>query len=1628
MTRSSLYFVLVLILLIQLASIIFLRDLHYNNQKYETSDTSLNFSNPKEIFSNPSNDGNLSLKLLSFQSPSILFLVGNEYSLNTIYDIPFYNYMSINLGFNVVYHTANDSYDYTEYDAIVISKSVAEEGTAETLTNATIPILTMEAGTGDEFSLGNGAYGGESSWFSFVYIPTESDLASSVNHYIVENEVPGSVKEVYPAWEAQNYLKGYTAQTYPNGCETVRFAYKDTKYAVGVALEKNDLAYNLLPAPERRVFWGITEADNFLSTTWDWWKKALYWTLYDDLAGNATINVNVQDLDGNKIEDAIVNLTDSVNTQNSWIQNTTILGSGTFSNIPWGQYNIEVSYRTNFNNTLTNLQVVPTRTYMKSMTFDYSVIIDSYIDEEPPIISNVNFNKTTSTFLADITDFSDLAYVYLNLTAHNLTTGSIEIPLQNFSMILYSGVTYYNTTALDTLSGSLVNITYNIIAADSVGNFFASPIRYFDLDDPDAPIVWSYNAIEFGNGQASFYANITDISGIQPPVIIQINSDYFEMYQNESGFWLYHGFFAYGIGLDYTIFSVFDQVGNENGSTRYPLKYPFKSITPTDFTSPRISMLSDTFSSHEEGYVEFDVNIDDWNSYQSGINASSVQIILEINGENHTLDMVQIGEITFSFEHIFSYNDSIRYWIKVADFADNLVYSVKMPTILDFYHINDNTIPDISFWAFEYGNGTLDFYSSVIDWPNNDTRAFILFTGDYFATEWTNYSMIPLSNTLFWFRYVDFPYQEQDIWYYVTAFDSENNTLSMPLDSAKSLDLSDSIAPDIILTLINSTTNDGWVDIYVRAIDHYGPQIFVNNTFYINITSSSGLITKEMTYDSSFYPFSTYNCSISYPYQEEILITIWVSDISGNTGIINKTVRIVDVAPPDIVKYGVLEFQNGTIIIWAEVLDGYNGSGLLVDNSSVILNWAYIHEITVNMEWNGTGNYFCYKITKREPRDAITYNITVIDNANNIASTGLLLYKITDKTAPIFVVNPSYNEVQINHITTEVTFWTVAYDPFGDISEVILQYAILEDSSWMNFSTKLNIIDDTYLFTTNFLPNTTLQFRIIVFDEWLNNVTSNYTILQLTDFTPATFDIDEYGIEYLSSESGKIKIWTLINDPFHDHKTNVSLTVTDLTKGESLVINSQMTQEGENYSFYLNVEYQHNYSIFLTMTDLGVFHGYYPAETLVFNNVHLDDQWAPQIFSAGHRSLNSTTFLFWANITDWGSGVQNVTLFYTFEGGIGSQLDEEYENILMTNNGSHYIAYLYIRNSGRLYWNIVACDQNFRTVYAGPKDGSIFIADNTPFGVPLEILALIVVGTIIILCFVGLMTLSFRKKIKKSRSYKESLQNRLSFFSNTYSILVSSSAGLPVLNITNILYQTDDSMDIALSGLSVGIDAFLESFQSDFMNQIYSRSESYIPQQHDDIKVSLIEQNEVKILILGSETFRIFVFLRENPSKSLRTAFINIIRELEQKLRINEMGIIDNDLLGPQVHKILSLNLPVNLLRPFKIDLQKIKYYDQILTKGKEKSPISREALDALKILAITTFSSQTLTKNTKSLLKLCDEHIQMSSQRYTGVTMYNNARIMISKFIDFPIELEYEVFWKGTVQKVNILVPHGEI
>jgi hypothetical protein len=131
--------------------------------------------------------------------------------------------------------------------------------------------------------------------------------------------------------------------------------------------------------------------------------------------------------------------------------------------------------------------------------------------------------------------------------------------------------------------------------------------------------------------------------------------------------------------------------------------------------------------------------------------------------------------------------------------------------------------------------------------------------------------------------------------------------------------------------------------------------------------------------------------------------------------------------------------------------------------------------------------------------------------------------------------------------------------------------------------------------------------------------------------------------------------------------------------------------------------------------------------------------------------------------------------------------------------------------------------------------------------------------------------------------------------------------------------------------------------------------------------------------------------------------------------------------MAPQVQKILRNHLPIDLLRPFKIDLLKVKELDQIFSKGITNSLISKDALNAIKVLIITTFGRSFSSKNAKSLIKLCDEYISETTQRFTGVTVYSNAKTIISKFVDFPIELEFETFWNGIDGKVQILVPQNE-
>ncbi|MFX0088103.1 MAG: hypothetical protein ACFFAU_20790, partial [Candidatus Hodarchaeota archaeon] len=648
-----------------------------------------------------------------FQSPKILFIVHNSSSLSEIQDLPFIEFMqSPSLNYTVILHDANDSYNYTNFDAIVISRSIDESGTVDSLYNAPIPILTMEAGTYDEFHLATSV------------APENSDelFILNSNHEITEGLTNNSFLQVYNQSRSDLYLKGYNGFD-PNVSDIISLAQwgSKTNERTIVALEKGERDWDGFPTAERRAFWGAADGAFLNTDGWFRWNRTLSWILYDYSIGYSTIQINVIDKANENIEGARVTINSSYTQSNIPPQNTTILGSTTFYNIPYGCYNITVEFRDKVNDSFTLVGIAGERTYHLQAFLEYTIQINDYLDDTPPLIENINFNKDTYNFSAEITDQSLITDVFLNVTALNISGGVYFNP-RNYTMVSISSNIYYNDTLNDVINHTAIEIFYNIIAYDSATNFRKTPIQSFILEDPSPPEIHEFNAIDYGNGTIEFWANITDeYSEVAEPVLLKINDTFRDMHPNGSGLWVYRTEFHYNLNLEYTIYSANDTLGQENGTKIYPSKIVPISILTSDLIAPDITRVEALFLSHDEGLVEFSVEVEETTEFQSGIDTNSIQLLLSINNSpNQTILMSEIIEGLFYTEYQFNYLDNVSYWINVSDLARNFrVFS----TINNSYRIDDNKIPEVYYSAQEYGNGTIDFFATVFDWPENQTLA-----------------------------------------------------------------------------------------------------------------------------------------------------------------------------------------------------------------------------------------------------------------------------------------------------------------------------------------------------------------------------------------------------------------------------------------------------------------------------------------------------------------------------------------------------------------------------------------------------------------------------------------------------------------------------------------------------------------------------------------------------------------------------------------------------------------------------------------------------------------------------------------------------------------------------------------
>ncbi|MFX0181864.1 MAG: hypothetical protein ACFE95_02180 [Candidatus Hodarchaeota archaeon] len=1572
-----------------------------------------------------------SYSIQPFQTPRILFIVGDPNSLDPNIEEIFVDRLNLTLNYEVVLHDDNGSYSYSNFDAIVISGTVVEEGSPsfiESLYTAPIPILTLEHGNYNEFELGSG-----SSYLGAL--PGQIWILNN-SHYITAGYPDPSLKTETIIYTASGELDAVTGfdKNKPSGCQILELAQTSTSPAHSnrrnlVVLEKGEKDWQLNPAAERRAFWGGVGGNLFTFDGWKLWERTVKWILYDDDNGNATINVNTIDLNGNPVSNANVTLVNSSDPTDVTTHYTDQNGI-TFFSKNFGTYDIIAEYDQYQNLTFLNQEIAGTRTFHREALFNYDIILPFSLNKDPPIVENITFQNISGTyaFYADVLDIDPIDTVLLNMTVYN-TSNYLEpyISPKNYTMRPQSGNpgdsgTYFNDTALDSLNHTAVEVLYSLIANDSVGNVTVTPIRSLILEDLDAPIIHGYNARDYGNGSIEFWANISDPSSVQDPVYLKINSDIYEMHMNTSGLWTYKGLFYYDSSLNYTLYSINDTLGNENGSKLFPLKIGFKLMNTSDINTPHIWGLTDTLVSHEEGYVEFTVFIDDWNEWQSGLNKSSVTINLTRNENTTSYKMTPIGAVTFYFNFTFEFGENVSYQIFAFDYEGNYAES----DIHGYNIIGDNAIPVVSYWAEEWGNGTIDYYATVSDWPDNDTDVFLHYALDWFE-DWQNETMTKIEESFYYYR-VNVPnYQSHDTWYYVSAKDSEQNLNDPTKDNAYNITLTDNVEPLVFFTIENSTLKDGEITVVAYATDPFGVTYYVTNSFYLNVTHQLTLTTYEMSYNDFF----RYNFTLNFPYNDVVTFTVFVKDNANNQGEKTKTITMMDHAPPKILRYGEDDYQNGTVTIWAEIKEGEYGSGLPEDNSSVFFNYVFGTDYTVPMSWNGTGNFYSYSVNGLKPENAFAYNISAEDLCGNIIETSWKVYSVGDSINPK-ILDHGISQTLVNHTHSEIHCWLEGVDPFGTLNKAIFTISYLKSGIVYYFTAEMEIKDSRYEYTLTLLCNIQFNFTLKLLDNAANEASIFEQNQKTLDYYPTK--IINYGLEFPQNISyiGNVKFWMSVENPFNDQIIRISIHNDD--DSFWLVTNSTMVFNGTHYVFTYPIDYMTSFSYYIWVIDPGSIGGYYFIAQRS-NNTQMLDHWGPVIQDVflDHKNDSVT---FWANISDWGSGIENVFVHWMIKNpdlaGLGAKLSTTIKPMNKFNE-TFYFYSLTINTSGILEWYVTASDisgnDNKKINIENLREDPIFLdnqINSTPNNEFFGVLTLFIfVGALIgiITMFVGI---KYRNASNEQRARAISYNERLNLISNIYYIIVATDAGIPVFNATNLYYYQEEDMKEILSGLSVTIDTFLSSFQDDFIGYIQGVYEDLESDDKKDIRLSLIEQNRIQIFIAASSSYRIFIFMKEKPSDYIKKIFYQIIDQLESQLKLSNFGVINERIVSPKIFNIIRTHFPINLLSPFKIDMKRLAEIDSLARSGQNVS-ISMSALKALKRLFMVKSTTNISINDEEVQIKAFDVAVANNQIIQSNVMIYDEALKIFKNVLKIESEQIFEAFWIGSRPDVNIIRPEPE-
>ncbi len=745
---------------------------------------------------------------------------------------------------------------------------------------------------------------------------------------------------------------------------------------------------------------------------------------------------------------------------------------------------------------------------------------------------------------------------------------------------------------------------------------------------------------------------------------------------------------------------------------------------------------------------------------------------------------------------------------------------------------------------------------------------------------------------------------------------------------------------------------------------------------------------------------------------------------NGSFGLelINSTFRSVNLFLHydiyDIDSDGILDIE----ILWYFATDGNYSLRADLGNSTQEIGSEFLLR---DQSWYATLRVF----------DGSEWSNLVILSYLNITNTPPTIYNsqfMFDNSSTFIIPNERIDEFYAENEDINLTYGFFDADFDSDFTK-IQWIKIFPNSSWIEM---LEFENQTII------PYTATETEEI----W-------YAIL-----TPS--DGNDTGTEFITSQI-KILSKPIISyasesiDLTMDCRYNITAIVSDISSSNTLVVRYDFILPNGT-SFMLNTTRQTGNKWYLrfegiALLDLDIQVIIYATTSHEFGqrvfhimcsanfNFTVEDKVPPRVLytiPVKNHPTNPTNITIYAYVEERVSQITEIILTYTITNkssvGIGSILTSQtliMEFVNKTGFVSLYIAVIIheFTTDSNLTYSVGTEDS------LGNKNNAVYsdifeveIEEEVIFtGIPPELMVIFV--SLIVAAFLTFSggLLLYRQRQEKKASVLKATEEKLSFLTDTYTILVTSAAGVPIWNQSNILYQADESLTGTLSGLSVGIDAFLESFQADFMSQMSDINLSRDhPEAETSYRLSVIEQNQIQIMILGSVSYRIFVFLKEVPSSFLRNTFLKVIKDIQQNLALYDTGVINEDLLGPNIRRILRKYLPIGLLSPFKIDLERLEYFDSIVKQKDTDSLISKPALNVLKFLVVTSLTPPTTSSTKQALLRLYPQTIANYPQSYSGIFLYSDVMRILEQVGGFPLKDVSEALWMGIDDRVNILVP----